>query len=339
MADTTSWAWTGSGTWPSFRVRDNNNADASGNGRAIPPSGYTSITWRDGNNDGVINDNDSGDGTTAGTDRVVIGGISKTVHEVATYLNSTFVMNGVTYTVPMDVWIFTDGTYMVSVRDAEMPFGNHLNITQINLGTWNGTEYGGSNVSTRVDPFVCFTAGTLVETPVGPRRVESLEPGDLVQTLDHGPQPLRWIGIRSVAGRGENAPILIRNGALGNSADLRVSPQHRVLITGWRAELFAGCDEVLASAHHLVDDGRILRAPCDRVTYVHLLFDRHEILETSGLFSESFHPAAYGLSLLDAPQIAEVVRLFPGLARDACSYGPTARTCLRSWETALMVAC
>lgn len=37
------------------------------------------------------------------------------------------------------------------------------------------------------DPPVCFHAGTAILTPRGPRPVQTLCPGDLVMTRDHGP--------------------------------------------------------------------------------------------------------------------------------------------------------
>lgn len=40
----------------------------------------------------------------------------------------------------------------------------------------------------------CFTPGTLIETPDGPRAVEDLQVGDLVSTLDNGVQKLIWVG-------------------------------------------------------------------------------------------------------------------------------------------------
>ena len=40
----------------------------------------------------------------------------------------------------------------------------------------------------------CFTAGTLIDTPTGAKPVETLRTGDLVRTLHHGPQSIRWIG-------------------------------------------------------------------------------------------------------------------------------------------------
>ncbi len=77
----------------------------------------------------------------------------------------------------------------------------------------------------------CFTQGTLIETPQGPRAIEDIAPGDLVLTLDNGPQPVRWAGQRRVDGRGAFAPIRFEAGAIDNDTALLVSPQHRMLLT------------------------------------------------------------------------------------------------------------
>ena len=53
--------------------------------------------------------------------------------------------------------------------------------------------------------------------------------------------------------------------------------------------------------------------PQDGVTYIHLLFDQHEILVSEGALSESFHPGEAGLGSLDAAQRHEIEHLFPGL--------------------------
>ena len=82
----------------------------------------------------------------------------------------------------------------------------------------------------------CFTRGTLIKTDQGERPIEELAAGDMVLTMDHGYQPIRWIGSSKRAATGDLAPILIRKGALGNDRDLRVSPQHRMLLQGWQAE-------------------------------------------------------------------------------------------------------
>ncbi len=156
----------------------------------------------------------------------------------------------------------------------------------------------------------CFTPGVLIRTERGARPVESLAPGDLVWTLDGGPRPLRrllsrHIGAAELAADPALRPVVIRAGALGPgrpARDLRVSPQHRVLLSGWRSALIAGADEVLVPARALADG---VRAAVDwsagEVTYLHLVFDRHEIVESEGMLSESYLPGPLTLAGL-APE-------------------------------------
>ena len=84
----------------------------------------------------------------------------------------------------------------------------------------------------------CFTSGTLIKTQQGDMPIEALCEGDMVLTMDRGYQPIRWIGSFKRSAQGDLAPILVRKGALGNDRDLRVSPQHRMLLQGWQAEMF-----------------------------------------------------------------------------------------------------
>ncbi|MDE3238654.1 MAG: Hint domain-containing protein [Paracoccaceae bacterium] len=158
----------------------------------------------------------------------------------------------------------------------------------------------------------CFVSGTMIATPQGNRPVETLTPGDMVCTLDHGNQPLRWIGQRQVEGRGAFAPICFARGSIGNRSTLFVSPRHRMLVTGWRAELFLGEPAVLVPAIHLVNGRTIRPSPRPQVRYFHLLFDRHEVICAEGAWSESYHPGATILSR-DAVLRAELAALFPGL--------------------------
>lgn len=160
----------------------------------------------------------------------------------------------------------------------------------------------------------CFVAGTLIDTAQGPRRVEKLQPGDRIITYDGGMQPLAWVGRRRVAGIGKLAPICIAAGALGNQRDLWVSPQHRLLIRDWRAEMLFGVPEVLVAAQHLVNDTDIRRRDRERVTYVHLLFDSHRIVYSEGIPSESLHPGDLALGAFGAAARAEVLALFPEIA-------------------------
>ena len=195
------------------------------------------------------------------------------------------------------------------------------------------------NFSEIENVFICFTAGTRILTPHGPRPVEELRPGELVITADDGLQPIRWAGRRTVPAEGKLAPIRLRAGsAFGNSRDLLVSPQHRMLITGYRANLLFGESEVLAAAKHLIDGRDVIREPGGEVTYVHLLFDRHQVIFAEGAPSESFHPGTQGLDAVTGPAREELFRLFPELRSNPGGYGDTSRLCLKRHEARLLAA-
>jgi Ca2+-binding RTX toxin-like protein len=193
---------------------------------------------------------------------------------------------------------------------------------------------------------VCFTAGTEIMTDRGAIAVEVLQPGDLVVTRDNGLQPLRWVGTRHVSltdllARPELQPVRIGLGALGNAGPVRstlVSPQHRVLIEGAKAEMYFGESEVLVPAKHLLGTAEVTRAvPSEGVTYVHILFDRHELVLSNGFWTESFQPAERTLSALEDNARDEVLELFPELATNAGAF-PAARLSLKSHEARVLVS-
>jgi hypothetical protein len=187
-------------------------------------------------------------------------------------------------------------------------------------------------------PIPCFVAGTLIACPDGARSVEDLSPGDTVVTRDHGPRPLLWAGARRVAGTGAFAPVRFAPGAIGNTRPLLLSPQHRVLMGGWRVKLLFGEDEVLVAAKDLVDGADVTREDRAEVTYVHLLLATHDILDAEGAAAESLHLGPYITGQLSAPARAEIAALFPDLAATA-PHGPrAARRCLRAWEARLLAA-
>jgi Ca2+-binding RTX toxin-like protein len=184
---------------------------------------------------------------------------------------------------------------------------------------------------------VCFVVGTRLATAKGNRPIEKLRLGDLVQTVDHGLQPIRWIGSMTVAAMGDLAPIRIAAGALGNRRDLLVSPLHRMMLAGWQIELLFGEEEVLAAAKMLVNDDTIRPEPMAQVTYYHLMFDAHEVVFAEGAPAESFHPGVEGFDALGDAARAEICAQFPLLAlSDFSAYGPSARHSLRSHEARLL---
>ncbi len=190
----------------------------------------------------------------------------------------------------------------------------------------------------------CFTPGTPIATARGDIAVERLVAGDLVQTRDSGLQPLRWVGTRTLGARDVAAedrlrPVHIAPGALGSGRPGRglvVSPQHRVLVVGARAELLFGEPEVLVAALHLVGLPGISRGGAGAVTYLHLMFDRHEIVQSHGLWSESFQPADRTLSGMDMAQRAEIEALFPAL--DGFRAFACARRALKAHEASVLFA-
>lgn len=188
---------------------------------------------------------------------------------------------------------------------------------------------------------ICFTPGTRIATPQGPRPIETLRPGDLVLTRDNGPQPLLWSARRRLTGARLHvmpglAPIRLRAGALAEAApepDLIVSPQHRLLVTGPAAEALFGTPEVLVRACDLVNDLGIRPLHgLTGVTYVHLLLPRHELIWANGVLTESFHPGAAPLDHLDRDQARGLASICP----DPAAYGPPVRRPLSRAEAAIL---
>ncbi len=137
----------------------------------------------------------------------------------------------------------------------------------------------------------CFASGTLIETDTGPRPIESLRAGDMILTKDDGFQPLRFLVVRQQnfrdpAASHKKQPIEFKPGSLGKGLPyntLRVSPNHCML---WR-DLQGR--EHLVPAKAFVDHPKV-RQCCSvrKVTYCHLVFDKHQIVQTFGVWSESF---------------------------------------------------
>ena len=185
---------------------------------------------------------------------------------------------------------------------------------------------------------ICFAEDSHILTNTGEVRVQHLRPGDKVLTRDNGYQKIRWIGRTKVSGTGSFAPVTISAGTFGNERDLRLSPQHRVLLCDWRAELMFGEYEVLVPAKHLTNLEGIYTVPCDEVEYFHILFDQHEVIFSEGIPTESFHPGDYALKGLGDGARNELFDLFPKLKQESFSYGPSARSSLKRAEARQLIA-
>ncbi|RUS58945.1 2,3,4,5-tetrahydropyridine-2,6-carboxylate N-succinyltransferase [Pseudorhodobacter sp. E13] len=187
-----------------------------------------------------------------------------------------------------------------------------------------------------VNTVPCFTRSTRIRTARGDIAVEDLAVGDRVITRDHGLQPIRWIGARKVAGIGPFAPVVFEAGSLGAHDRLVLSQQHCVLMRGASAQMTCGAAEVLVRAKHLINGHSIrLETSGAPVEYFHILCDRHEILWSNGLETESFHPGTQVLNGMEAEKRAEVLALFPELAQGDCAL-PTARPEVKAYEAQLL---
>ena len=250
-----------------------------------------------------------------------------------THINGIAVGPGgsVTLTSGQIVTLNADGTLTVqSDGDVETAYFTYT----INNGL--GQEDTGI---VQINQMPCFVAGTLIDTPSGAVPVEDLRPGDLVLTLDHGPQPVSWSGSREIEAKGNFAPIRICAGSYGAKEDVWLSPQHRVLICDIWAELLFGESEVLVKAKDLVDGETVLREESEaNVTYVHLLFDKHNIVTSHGLMSESYLPGPMMQYTFPEDSCEEIITLFPELADIETAGWEAARPILKTYEAQALQA-
>jgi hypothetical protein len=192
---------------------------------------------------------------------------------------------------------------------------------------------------------ICFTPGTRISTPDGPKLVEDLREGDRVLTRDSGAQDVQWIGSRRMTGARLFAmprlrPVRIHAGALGierPDQELLVSPEHRMLVRGPAARALFNTAEVLVPAHELVNGSTVTVDLAVRaVTYIHLLLPSHQIIWANGVETESFHPASACLSLLNEADRLRLLARFPHMEIDPHLYGGYARRNLTRSEAAIL---
>ena len=203
-----------------------------------------------------------------------------------------------------------------------------------------------SNIENVVAIIPCFTPGTRIATPRGEVNVEDLQVGDRVITRDNGIQEIRWLGTRALdgheIGRRDNLrPVRIRAGALGNgmpARDMQVSPNHRMLVASERASFYFEEREVLVAAKHLVGMPDVDYIDVSEITYIHFMFDQHEIVLSDGTWSESFQPGDYSLQGVDQDQRQELLELFPELAeQEGLEAYQAARRSLKRYEAQLLI--
>ena len=266
------------------------------------------------------------------------GGPNQTM-DAATVYNATInYTDGTTATITAVVFQDTAGNLYLAPEIAANPDQSALEASPIRSLTLDSVN--DNNIALAADRYngsyaTCFTSGTTIRTPNGDVLIDTLQVGDLVTTMDNGPQRIRWIGTQTLSQRQLQArpnlrPILIRQGLLGATRNLLVSPQHGMLLG----------PDTLVRAKHLVEvpkSGIRIAHGKKSVTYIHLMFDAHQILFAENTASESFYPGPMALNGLTFAAKAKLRLLFPDVFDDDSppgrvekDYGATARPILRT---------
>ncbi len=201
-----------------------------------------------------------------------------------------------------------DGTLVGYISSEPLVPGTNYSYTTSNVVPLNAPD---TSDPTAIINVPCFTAGTLIRTPNGDVPIEHLKVGDAVVTLDNGPQKIEWIGKKHL-GHGallhepRLRPVLVREGLFGATRDLLVSPQHGILV----------------DAGHFVRAKHLAEAPKSKVrvangkrqvTYIHLLFEQHQVVFSNGVASESLYPGKQALGSFTNAAQEELLTLFPEL--------------------------
>ena len=278
-----------------------------------------SLTLEDPDGDGVLYSDDDGqraedltyDGTSSALDSEI------RVNVTITYTDGTTATTqmGVLQDASGRVFFIPHGT-----GHAENDVLDDHPIVSIQIDSIDNDDYIGMYTAVEQDAFItCFAAGTLIATKCGLVDIARLSVGDKVCTMDHGYQPVRWIGARKVQAVGKFAPIRFSRGALGQglpTRDLRVSPQHRILVRSKIARRMFGSFEVLLAAKKMLGlPGVSVDRSANHVTYWHILFDRHEIVFSEGAATESFYTGGQALTGIGTQARDEIFALFPELEK------------------------
>lgn len=259
------------------------------------------------------------------------GGPEQTFDGTAVYNATITYTDGTTATITAVIFQDTAGnTYLAPEfsPNSDQTALEAAPIQSIELNSLFRDRYAGMTGNREAfDYAVCFADGTKIRTPFGERRVETLRAGDLVDTLDNGAQPIRWIGGRSCRAKAELTPVVISPGALGKGMPrrrLRVSRHHRLLARSPVAARMFDATDTLIAAHHLVGlPGITLQDDGAPISYWHFLCDRHEIVFADGAAAETLYLGTETEKGLSPAARREIRTIFPDLVPHA---RPSART-------------
>ncbi|WP_050528911.1 Hint domain-containing protein [Pseudaestuariivita atlantica] len=285
--------------------------------------------FQDSDNSQTLNGPQEVDGVTySGGQRVEAEyGFTVSYTDPGTGVTSTWQLIGFNVNEGGTSYATVEGIAVIGGPGGFPPAGVPLTVTSAQ----EGPNYAATSYATPI----CFAADTPVETGEGLTTMGEVAIGDRIRVADWRLVPVRWVGRSIFAADGAFAPVRIARGTLGTTQDIEVSQQHRILVTGWQAELMFGETEVLVPAIALVNDTSVRLRRGGRIEYIHVLFDGHELIETGGLVSESLHPGPMALEAVQGAARMELERLFPDLTH---AERPLCRPALRRVEAQVLAA-
>ncbi|MER5174034.1 Hint domain-containing protein [Thioclava kandeliae] len=170
----------------------------------------------------------------------------------------------------------------------------------------------------------CFVAGTMIDTPSGPRAVETIRTGDEVLTAEGQPITVIWAGGKTfdaadLARCERLKPVVFRPNSTGNVKELRLSRQHRVVIDTTEGPRLVAAGGLAAAR----GSGARIAKGCRKVSYRHLLLTRHAIIRAEGALVESLWPGPLAAKSLGPETCREIAGSCPQLAPALAGKVPT----------------
>ena len=193
--------------------------------------------------------------------------------------------------------------------------------------------------------YICFCRGTEISTPKGYRKIETLSPGDPVLNDNGEAVPILWIGkteasFAEMLHEPERRPIRIAAHAVAPGvpfSDLYVSAQHRVVLDDPAAILYFGESRVMVAAKHLAGLIAERVMPVAATTYYHLMFEKHEMIVSNGLTSESYQPSLRAFKGLPPAEARSLSERLPDHLLQSYFNRPDAMMSLKSHEVRSLI--
>lgn len=164
--------------------------------------------------------------------------------------------------------------------------------------------------------FNAFTRGTYLQTPSGPRAIEDLQPGQMLTTEAHGPQPILWIGqMRMVPDAPLDRPELGQITRILPDAFGTERPQANPLLGPGARLVDPHAPANPLTPARLIQDGLLALEirPHHPIEFFHIQLPRHALIRDANMSVESFHPGEGIFETMGTNAQMFLLTLFPHL--------------------------